>query len=85
MDCGKNRYPDKKAAITAIGLRLPSGRNAPNDRKAYACPRCHGWHLTKRREQDWKRTRKQRGERRSRKHSRRDHKPVRFHVEQSDD
>lgn len=49
--CGKYRYPDKKAALSARNLRLRGGRNRrrnrPENLRAYPCPRCGGWHLTK--------------------------------------
>jgi len=44
--CGKNYYPTEDAAERHL-QRLqskPFKRYAP--RRVYACPRCHGWHLT---------------------------------------
>ncbi len=51
--CGKTRYPDRKAAQSAINLfnRSKRGRHGrPESVRSYACPNCHGWHLTKREE-----------------------------------
>ncbi len=46
--CHKNRYPDKKAALTARNS-IMSGhrRNRPKKLRAYPCPDCDGRHLTK--------------------------------------
>ncbi len=46
--CGKLRYADKKAALTSRN-RILSGhrRHQPKDLRAYFCPACRGWHLTK--------------------------------------
>ena len=75
MACHKHTYPDKKAAISARHAALrPSRRHKrPEDLKVYECHRCHGWHLAKRAEADFKRTRSERGERKAAKHSRRAH------------
>jgi len=46
--CTKHRYPDKKSALTAINHRLHGHqRNRPEYLRAYPCPDCRGWHLTK--------------------------------------
>jgi len=48
--CGnKTRYADKKAARTAINCAMRNrGRHGrPNSLRAYPCPLCRGWHLTK--------------------------------------
>jgi hypothetical protein len=47
--CGKNRYPDKKSARTALNacLRQRGRHGRPEWLRAYHCPDCLGWHLTK--------------------------------------
>lgn len=48
--CGdKNHYDDKKAAVSAKNKALRNrGRHGrPDSLRAYPCPLCHGWHLTK--------------------------------------
>ena len=57
-DCGKTRYPDKKAALSAINYRArrrhdhghgrhnTSRRGKEKALRAYPCPDCRGWHLT---------------------------------------
>jgi hypothetical protein len=47
--CGKRRYPDRKAAQSAINLLLRRrGRHGiPEALRSYPCPQCRGWHLTK--------------------------------------
>lgn len=46
--CRKNRYPDKKSALTARNAVLRGHRrNQPKSLRAYPCPDCAGWHLTK--------------------------------------
>lgn len=53
LECeGKARY-NKKAALSAVNRRT-RGRseyrhNRPDFLRAYPCPHCNGWHLTKRR------------------------------------
>ena len=42
--CGKRRHPDQAAAIAAA-IRLSRGRYPL---RAYECPGCGGWHLSKR-------------------------------------
>ena len=78
-DCAKACYADKKAARSAMHLRLSARcrHKRPEGLKIYACGHCGGWHLAKREEMDFKPTRAQAGERKARKHSRRDHAPVR--------
>lgn len=45
---GKRRYADKKAAVIEANLILKSHRrNRPKALRAYPCPDCRGWHLTK--------------------------------------
>lgn len=45
---GKARYEDKKAAISAINHVMRGHRkNRPDNLRAYPCPNCRGWHLTK--------------------------------------
>lgn len=45
----KLRYEDKKAALSQRN-RILNGhrRHRPEDLRAYPCPHCKGWHLTKR-------------------------------------
>lgn len=45
----KMRYRDKRDALTAVNsFRRNRGRHGrPNALRAYACPICKGWHLTK--------------------------------------
>lgn len=48
-DCGKRRYPDKKAAISAINAawkRRGRGRRPKTELRAYHCHECGGWHIT---------------------------------------
>ena len=47
--CGKLRYPDKRAAQTALNKRLTGhgGHGRPDRLHIYTCPNCHGWHLGK--------------------------------------
>jgi hypothetical protein len=56
--CGKVRYGDRKAAQTEINsLRHRDQRTSKHHRRgrrgrvkalrAYACPDCNGWHITK--------------------------------------
>ena len=47
--CGKQRYADKKSAVTKINaLKKARGRHGrPEWLRAYPCPDCGGWHLTK--------------------------------------
>lgn len=42
---GKNRYDDKKAAISQIN-RIMRGRHRVKKLRAYPCPNCRGWHLS---------------------------------------
>lgn len=45
----KRRYDDKKAALTARnGILGSHRRNRPENLRAYPCPFCRGWHLTRR-------------------------------------
>ncbi len=48
-DCDhKQRYPDKKAARTALNrIMNQHRRNRPEHLRAYPCQLCRGWHLTK--------------------------------------
>lgn len=47
--CGKTRYARVKDVRTALnamaGVRGRRGR--AEELRAYPCPKCHGWHLTK--------------------------------------
>lgn len=47
--CGKNRYQDKKAAVSEINrLKKVRGRHGrPEWLRAYHCDDCNGWHITK--------------------------------------
>ncbi len=46
--CHKNRYDDKKAALSARNAIFRGHRrNRPKKLRAYPCPACNGWHLTK--------------------------------------
>jgi hypothetical protein len=46
--CDKHRYPSKRDAITAINNRIRGHqRKRPEYLRAYPCPACRGWHLTK--------------------------------------
>jgi len=47
--CGKHGYPDKKAIKTVINkLQKVRGRHGrPESFRAYHCPDCNLWHLTK--------------------------------------
>ena len=49
MCTGKTFYPDKKAAVTALNHQKKNrGRHGrPDGLRAYPCPYCRGWHLTK--------------------------------------
>jgi len=47
---GKRRYDDKKAAVSEINRFRKTRRGAhggPEDLRAYACPLCKSWHLSK--------------------------------------
>lgn len=44
---GKNRYARKVLAIEVIGRALCRRKNRPKHLRAYHCPLCNGWHLTK--------------------------------------
>jgi hypothetical protein len=48
--CGKRRYMNKRDAITSRNhqLRKRGRHSRPMDLRAYPCPSCKGWHLTKR-------------------------------------
>jgi hypothetical protein len=46
VNCGKNGYPDKRAAITAMNAALSRRRNRPDYLRPYFCDRCRKWHLT---------------------------------------
>ena len=80
----KIRYADKKAVVSALNRRLRSKRGPAAGLKYYRCASCDGWHLAKREELNWKRTRHEQGERKARKHSRREHLPARL-MEGTDD
>jgi hypothetical protein len=44
----KHRYPDKRAAVSAMArcLRLRGRHGRAGALRAYPCPICRGWHLT---------------------------------------
>lgn len=47
--CGKYRYTDKRAALTAANYRRHDHRRKRGKTKhlrAYECPDCGGWHLS---------------------------------------
>lgn len=49
--CGKNRYPDKKAAASMANFlkKRESGdrrRGRQKNYRIYCCPDCKGWHLS---------------------------------------
>jgi hypothetical protein len=46
---GKTQYPERNEALLALRRLLNSPRGRP-ERKAYHCPHCGLWHLTKIRE-----------------------------------
>jgi hypothetical protein len=49
MTCpsGKVRHYDRIAALMALASVRGKGERRPKDeRRAYECPQCHGWHLT---------------------------------------
>lgn len=48
--CGKKRYPNESAAISAA---LRSSRRSGLALRTYSCERCFGWHLTKRATKPW--------------------------------
>lgn len=82
MDCGKNRYEDKRAALSAMRRCLQRhGHGRPDDLEIYPCPRCRGWHLSSRKRPEKKRSRRERAERQARKHSRRQQLPARLMEE----
>ena len=45
----KTRYSDKKSAMTVLNftMKLRGRRGRALRLRAYACPCCNGWHLTK--------------------------------------
>jgi cytochrome c553 len=49
--CRKIRYRDRIAALLALAstARGRHNRRPKDEARAYACPECHGWHLTSRR------------------------------------
>lgn len=50
MSCGKRAYPDKKAAVSQINLsmKLRGRHGRAMALRAYHCPACGKYHLTKR-------------------------------------
>ncbi len=45
--CSKIRYRDKVSALIALARTGRGGERRPKDEKrAYECPACKGWHLT---------------------------------------
>jgi len=51
MTCTKIRYRDQIAAKLALASaqHQDGSRREKVERRAYHCPRCHGWHLTSQR------------------------------------
>lgn len=47
MCFAKRRYPNQIKAACAIGTILGRDPNAPRTLRAYECPVCRGWHITK--------------------------------------
>lgn len=49
MTCQKVRYRDRVAALLALASTgRADQRRDKNEKRAYRCPRCNGWHLTSR-------------------------------------
>jgi hypothetical protein len=47
MSCSKIRYRDRVAALLALASTARNEqRREKNERRAYRCPKCKGWHLT---------------------------------------
>ena len=48
MSCTKRRYPDRVSAdlVLAVLRRKDSTRRGKQERRAYHCHACNGWHLT---------------------------------------
>ena len=48
MSCTKRRYPDRVSADLALAVlrRKDSTRRGKQERRAYHCHACNGWHLT---------------------------------------
>lgn len=44
--CGKHRYRDRQEALAALRAIVGRSRRDKVVKRAYACDRCHGWHLT---------------------------------------
>lgn len=47
--CAKRRFRDQLGAeivLASIAQRERKRRTASEERRAYLCPRCKGWHLT---------------------------------------
>ncbi len=45
--CGaKVRYPDRLGAVIALSKIHAQDRDGHDERRAYECPTCGGWHLT---------------------------------------
>ena len=47
MCFAKRRYPNMIKAFCAIGTIQGRDPNAPRNLRAYECPVCRGWHITK--------------------------------------
>ena len=48
--CGKKvRYHDRLAAVIALSRIIAQDRDGHDERRAYECPSCNGWHLTSKR------------------------------------
>lgn len=49
MTCAKRRYRDEIAAKLALtNVKQKGDAREKTPRRAYQCPKCHGWHLTSR-------------------------------------
>lgn len=46
MGCSKVRYRDRIAALLALASTGRSDKAKRQERRAYRCPDCKGWHLT---------------------------------------
>lgn len=44
--CSKVRYRDRIAALLALAKLEHDDKPGHDERRAYRCPKCRGWHLT---------------------------------------
>lgn len=49
MKCRKIRYRDRLGALMALASTQRARSSGREERRAYRCPDCKGWHLTSRR------------------------------------